>query len=274
MPPSGVSPIGCFCHIPKTGGTTVDVLLRRHFGLRHLDVPPRQGYVCDAADLRTALRLRPNLASISGPHGFRPYVDYGEMADRLVWYTILRDPIPRCISNYQHQVERMGVKLPFEQWLRRPANRNWQVRMLSGGQDLEAAKRTLASKIRCLGFLERFDEFMLLLRHRLDWPGMKVAYGRSRNPAKKGRVARQIKESWALYESVVVETNVLDQQLYDFALRQIYPLQVTEYGERRLQADLESEFAECTATWGEKVRELGNHAYRELIYKPLSRVRG
>ncbi|MDP9178578.1 MAG: sulfotransferase family protein [Gemmatimonadota bacterium] len=99
--------IGCFCHIPKTAGLTVELLLKRHFGMRHpggLAVTPRRGLGYDAADMRAALSLRPNVASLSG-HGLRPFVDYAEMDDRLVWYTILRDPIRRCISNYQHQVE-------------------------------------------------------------------------------------------------------------------------------------------------------------------------
>ena len=118
-----------FSHIPKTAGMTVQLLLRRHFGLRHLDLP--KGFIYTEALLSRDLRLNPLIRSLAG-HSLRPFVDFGALEDRLVWYTFLCDPVKRFVSHYQHAVEKGGVQTPFDEWLREPENANWQVRMLAG----------------------------------------------------------------------------------------------------------------------------------------------
>jgi hypothetical protein len=263
--------IAVFCHIPKTGGMTFVHLLRQYFGLCHLEVEPVRGWAYQAADLQRDLRWQPWLRSLGG-HSCRPYVDFGPQADRLRWYTILRDPIARSISNYQHQVEKMGIAWSFTEWMKRPENHNWHVRMLAGEQDLTAAKQILTDKIECFGFIERYNEFLLLLRETLGWGGFRVAYAKARNPAKKGQVRHRIQQEFENFREDLHATNELDLALYDYAAEHLYPKLVERYGVERLQQDLTTEFLDPRPTAAERWRRYQNTAYRRLLYLSVLKV--
>lgn len=259
-----------FCHIPKTGGMTFHHMLRRYFGGSHLEGLPRSGRVYDALDLKRDLAFMPGLRSLGG-HGMRPFVDFGDFSDRLRWYTILRDPVPRTVSNYQHQVEKMGLREDLLTWLAHPHNRNWSVRMLAGGQDLEAAKRALDA-FACVGFMDRYNEFLLLLRERLEWRGFNVTYRRIRNPARAGSVRDRIMGDPETYGDALAEANALDLQLYAYAREVVYPRQVAEYGERRLAGDLEREYVEPRERTGEKARVWTFRFVNRIVYPALVKL--
>jgi hypothetical protein len=260
--------LATFCHVPKTAGTTLLVLLRRSLGLRHADIAPRCGRICDVRDLRIALRLYPRAISIAG-HGLRPFVDYEEFSEQLSWYTVLREPIARSISNYQHQVERMGRSESLETWLDRPENRNWHVRMLSGGQHLEVAKRTL-ERMRCFGSVERLAEFLVLLRSSMGWPELKLDVSAQRNTARRGSVAAHIREHSEDHEPSLRKANELDLELYRYAMDELYPRRIQEYGEERLEAEIGGAMTHPCRS--DLVRGLAADAYRRGGYKPLVRV--
>lgn len=264
-----------FAHIPKTAGMTLQLLLRRHFGVRHVDLPKGDSY--SPEHLRRELRLNPFARSLAS-HALRPYVDFGELEGRLAWYTFLRDPVKRFISHYQHEVEKGGLTWSFEEWMERPQERhwrvrprNWHVRMLAGEEDLEKAKQTLATKIRCVGLTERFDESLLLIRDRLQLRNLRVAYAKPRNPARTGAVRQKILDEYERYEERIIEHNKLDIALYEYAVNELYPRQVEEYGRERLQTDLEREFAQKGTRLPESLRYWGNTAYRRLWYLPARR---
>jgi hypothetical protein len=262
--------IAVFSHVPKTGGMTLVHLLRRNLGLRHLEVLPRGEWVYQRSDLARDLRLAPWVRSISG-HGLRPYVDFGDLRVRLRWYTILRDPVARCISNYQHHVEKKGSQMDFISWMQHAPNRNWHVRMFAGEQNLEAAKENL-SRMACVGFLERYDEFLLLLRRALGWPDFQVAYVSKRNPARTGEVRRRIEEDMDRYAPVIHETNELDLQLHDYARDVLYPTQVATYGQEQLAADLESEFGTARWTVADRFRHASCTAVCKLLYPRVIKI--
>jgi hypothetical protein len=263
-------PIAVFSHVPKTGGMTLVHLLRRNLGLKHLEVLPVGDWVYRRTDLVRDLRLAPWIVSVAG-HGLRPHVDFGDLAPRLRWYTILRDPVERCISNYQHHVEKKASEFDFIGWMRHAPNRNWQVRMFAGEQDLAAAKENLA-RMACVGLLERYNEFLLLLRRALEWKDFDVAYIKRRNPAKSGDVRRRIKEEMHRYEDEIRETNELDLQLYAYARDELYPQQVAAYGRDRLEADLQTEFSRPREGFVDHLRHTGSTAVCKVIYPRLSRL--
>lgn len=259
-----------FCHTAKTAGTTLQLLLRRHFGIRHLDLPRGDPYT--ATRLRWELRLNPLVRSIAG-HSLRPHVDFGPYEDRLRWFTFLREPISRYISHYQHSVEKHANKATFEAYLKDPTRWNWHVRMLAGEEDLEAAKQMLATKIRCVGLTEHFDESLLLIRHRMKLEDFVVAYGRPRNPARTSEVRRRILEAFDTYRDEICERNRLDLELYGYAVQELYSRQRQEYGEARLRHDLETEFTERNATFSEQFRYYQCVGFRKMFFLPIINLR-
>jgi len=262
-----------FCHIPKTAGVSLTHLVRRYFGLRHIDVQHRKVYLYKPRDLRLDLKLYPFARSLAG-HPLRPYVDFQEFQGRIRWYTILREPVSRYLSQYAYEVEHLGETQDFESWntrdLRGRVNR--QVRYLTGADDFEAAKQILNERFAFVGLMERFDESLLLLRRRLGLGGFRVDYKRAMNTAsaRKGRILRQVKDDFDRYRDVVMANNELDLKLYEFVKDEIWPKQVADYGQERLALDLAGEFPRKGSTFIERCRWFSGFAYRNVVYKPFA----
>jgi hypothetical protein len=268
----GANELFLFTHVQKAGGTTVEVIMRRNFGIRHMLVHPRRGWVYERRDLVSDLRLNPLARSICS-HWLRPFIDFGRYEGRLVWYTMLRRPLDRYLSHFQYHIERMDVRRSFADWIKDPIQHNLQTRLLAGEQDVEAAKQILVARYRCVGLLERFNESLLLIRHRLGLNGLRVSYERPHNTAASPRTKVAVR---AQFESMIdecTERNRLDVELYDFVVRELFPRQVADYGEERLERDVQREFDAHDQTFGDTVRELTNKAYRRAVYVPVARAR-
>ena len=228
------APIACFSHVQKAGGTTVEAVMRRHFGVRHMLVNPPRGWIYRREDLAADLRLNPWARSICG-HWLRPFVDFGEFEPRLRWYVFLREPISRFLSHYRYHVERMGTTAPFPRWSRSRIQQNWQTQFLAGEQDVEAAKQILASRYDAVGLLEDFDRSLLLVKRALELQDLDTYYGRPHNPANSPQRPEEIERE---VMERCYECNELDLELYRFASEELYPRQVAEYGEVGLEKDL------------------------------------
>jgi hypothetical protein len=268
MLPDHDQPIAAFCHIPKTGGMTFHDMLRRFLGANHLITLPANGWVYQGQDLRRDLKLNPNLRSIGG-HAVRPFVDFGDLDPRIVWYTILREPIERTISNYQHQYEKQGSRFDFHTWLQRKCNQNWHVAMLAGEQDLEAAKQILSERVWCFGSIERYHEFLLLFRRRMGWRGFNVTYRKRRNPPRTDSIRRRVKANMSEYIDDLLRANELDIKLYEYAMTELYSKEVQQYGEDQLRRDLKREFSETFESKREKIRRWRALLFEKGLYVPL-----
>jgi len=264
-----------FCHIPKTAGVSLTYLIRRHFGLRHIDVGHRRVYLYLPRDLRSDLKLYPRARSLAG-HPLRPYVDFEEFSDRMQWYTILREPVSRYLSQYAYEVEKLGEKQAFDVWnVRDLGGRvNRQVRYLAGGDDLDAAKQILRERFRFVGLMEHFDQSLLLLRRRLELPGFRVDYRRPKNTAsqRKGEIRKRIQDNFGNYRQWILENNALDIQLYEYVKQEIWPRQVEEYGAEGLASDMDTEFARGGPTFRERCRWWTACFYRNLVYRPFVKI--
>jgi len=187
-------PVFIFLHIPKTGGITLSEIVTQNFEseqIFHIRNPnvakaPRFSSNCGTCADFAALpeSERASFDCVVG------HVTFGihEKIDRpCVYATLLRDPVDRVLSQHG-QFNRMvlGGEFPEEETvdlegffeIRPNSVENQQARFLNGSQfaslsneeRLIRAQENLRKHFVLVGTLERFDESLLLLNHRMGWP--------------------------------------------------------------------------------------------------------
>lgn len=217
-----------FIHIEKAAGTTVFKLLRRSFGTRHCDVEPwdqGQEYF-SAADYRKLRWLYPNLRSIAG-HSVKPYSDLGAVRPDVRYFTFVREPLRRCASHYQVRVQKMGRETSFDEWIRRDEFRNFMTRKLAGGCNLERAKEIAAQKLVFVGLVERLVESLVMLRRAL---GNAIVAEVARHNVADDNSIRDAVLGDPVQRGRLEDANDKDMQLYDFIVREVWPIQEQEWG--------------------------------------------
>jgi hypothetical protein len=222
--PVGLSPseILIFLHIPKTGGITMDHILARNFpGSQCLYLPfeftesallirPHDKTVDTYNSLPAEQRakIRCIMGTERGDRGIHFQFGIHAKLDRPAkYFTIVRDPIDRAISNFYHNrsqghlLSHKFIKdMTFEQYLDSRIGldaSDHQVRMLSGCPELDArwdpegrpinalpverrhldlAKKNIEEHFVAAAPLEEFDTLVLLLRRLCGWPFHRVIY--------------------------------------------------------------------------------------------------
>ena len=61
-------------------------------------------------------------------HAIKPFIDYSKYSnDRLAWFTIIRNPIKRYISQYIHQYtgKLEQYKIPIDEWAKKFNRKNF-----------------------------------------------------------------------------------------------------------------------------------------------------
>lgn len=252
-----------FVHIPRTGGTTTNWILRSTFGLHHCDVESWRSRweLFSADDLRLLRRFYPQLRSIAG-HRVVPYMDLAEACSHIRYFTFLRDPLKRCASFFQFRIERHGDQMEFEDWIRREEAQNGQTRKITGTASVSAAIRMIERQEIFVGLLEYFDESLLLLK-ALVCPELSIAYQR-RNVARDDALARNLLDSPST-RRMLIEANQADLELYDWVKRFLYP----SY-RRKYDGNLEQDMISFKQGVSELSRRdvILNRLYRNLVYKP------
>lgn len=208
-----------FVHIQKTAGTSLKFVLRNSFGIRHCDVnplDPGQTFL-GTGDLAFARSVTPGLMSISSHEIVEPTRYLG---NAVLPYTILRDPVSRMLSHFQHKVATGRHDGDFRRFLEDEDNHNFQVRKIAGDEDLDKARRLLREQYFFAGLAERFDASLRVLQALCPYP-LDIRY-RLRNVAGDNRLRAAIESDDRLMEAAEA-ANRLDRQLWTYVDETLFP---------------------------------------------------
>ncbi|HPF69109.1 MAG TPA: hypothetical protein PLQ13_00445 [Candidatus Krumholzibacteria bacterium] len=236
-----------FIHVAKTGGQSVETMLRSSFGPAHAEAvewAPRPGddpYAVDYIvpkygpdDLRRLKRLVPFLRSVGG-HGVALWSGF-EQVQPVRWFAFLRDPIARGASHFQYHRTTERPDLAWRAWVDWPVHHNHQLKMFSPTADAQDAIRRIEAQDVFVGLTERFDESLLVFQ-RLLRPDLDIAYLRT-NTAGARDTARGLLADPA--SRADLERMYGDERpLYEWVANELYPRYVRAYGPT-LAADLEA----------------------------------
>ncbi len=176
----GLDPINdvlIFMHIPKTGGTTLRVIIEKYYELSQV----YRNY--DYLGARKGQKSE-KTCFIDGHDYFGIHHDLNK---RPVYVTMLRNPVDRIISEYYYIVKEPGrdryisnkiknnnlsledyVFLEDEKFHFR--TRNMQTRFAAGGTiNLEKAKENLTNYFAVVGITEMFDQSLHLMQKEFGW---------------------------------------------------------------------------------------------------------
>ena len=210
-----------FIHLPKTGGTTLRLIIGRNYH-------PRLTYTIDGApgSVEAFINLPPERRrEFVVLQGHIPFGLHEHLGGEARYVTMLRHPVERVVSLYYY-VRKIPAH-PFHDAARRMTLAefveggteqavNHQTRLLAGREDdftdaaLADAIENL-SRFAAVGLVERFDESLVLFRKILGWRRIHYVKGN----VTKGRPARE--EIPTTTVRIIEERNAFDMELYRFA---------------------------------------------------------
>lgn len=231
-----------FLHVPKTGGTTLTALIQRTYStgrITHVNAGGlyKRPEALTSITGRTSVRERPSAQRfvVMGHHRLNDVL-YQLPATAFGHVTMLRDPIKRVLSHYNHMLEapehkshEKAVARTLEEYVRDRANAEVQdgqaarltgckrprdIKALGGPEALlDLARHNLEHRFSFFGLTERFDAFLILCQRLLGWPEIFYVRRNVRRPAAEGADptppgARE----------VVAEHNRVDAALHAWAL--------------------------------------------------------
>ncbi|MBU1493646.1 MAG: hypothetical protein KJ956_06745 [Actinobacteria bacterium] len=223
-----MNPRLAIAHIHKTAGTTLSAALKIAFGGRYCLVTARDPAApfFDAGELRALRRVYPRLEVLMG-HDIHPYGDLHQAVPGLSYATFLRDPVVRCASHYQYDVQVGGVDLPLEEWLSHEVSPNRQVRHLAGpGATGDDAIAVVEDRVDFVGVTEHFDASLLMMAARYGF--RRVGYVRKWS-APANEIKQRVLDDPA-NRALLEEANREDMVLYRHVLDEVLPRQEAGYG--------------------------------------------
>lgn len=257
-----------FVHIEKAAGTTLNHILRRNFFLRYIDVRPltqeRLG-VLTARDLRMYLRVNPFLSCISG-HAVKPYSDLAVALPDIRYITLIRDPTKRYVSQFLYWNRHLKKNISFPEFLAHEPTWNFQAKKFVGAADLESAKEMLKTRFLVVGIVEEFNEFLVLLQHKLHPLDFDPSYVAKNAAVDSGG---QVNEIIAQYGDQIRANNRVDMQLYDFVCHELLPRQRSEYGPN-LTEHVQELSKKNAAVPHRTLKPYLDYALRKAYYEPIT----
>lgn len=268
-------PLLAFLHIAKTGGRSVETMLRSSYGVSYCHAIPwrpplRPGEAgrplaiatYDLDDFRRLRRLCPFMQAIGG-HAVTLWSGLHE-ARPVRYFAFLREPVARMASHYQFHRATVPGPLDLDGWCRWHEPRELQAKYFSRDGDPQAAIAAIERHGVFVGLLERFDESLLMLR-RLAAPELNPAYRRE-NTAGANDLARQLLADPGTRARLAALVEG-EQELYAWVRDELFPRQVEAYGAAALAADLERFRADPARGFNAR-NDLLHRAYQRLWLGP------
>lgn len=241
--PKSADPI-VFIHIPKTGGMTVQAMIRDIYRPGELhkinpDVDSIKQYQSLSRDRKDKLKVI---------YGHMDYWIHELLPPNSRYVTLMRNPVERVISHYRYvrrtannPLRDLAMQSSLEDWVARCGLHemdNGQTRRLSGTTDfvrfgecsaamLEEARHNIRQNFALVGITERFDETYGLMSRLFGW---RIKHYPPRNVARRGS---DIKEIPVRTIRLIEKLNSLDMELYQHATRLL--------SDRLGQTDIENE---------------------------------
>jgi Sulfotransferase family len=220
-----------YVHLPKCGGTTLNRIIEWEY-------PPLQVFSVDPSFFRWSYQRllrwpQERLARIKVFKGHMPFGLHKRLVQPATYITVLRDPVDRAISDYYfalaHRLQprhRVVKSVTLEEYSRITPLKNLQTKLLSGrdhgydfvageclAEELELAKKNLATSFSLIGLTERFDESLALAKIEFGWRLHRYAdFNVTRHRPKKDQIS-------ASTHQLIREQNRFDLELYDYAVK-------------------------------------------------------
>lgn len=251
-----------FFHIPKTGGTTLDYITAKSYRIDYVyqvNAPAMDQHVNGLFKNNQMFR------TLMGHYELNDY--FYQLFDRqkLVQFTMLRDPVSRVISYYDylrtsenHPKYSIAKDLSLQEFIVHPEidempngqtcrilgllrQGEWMRDTRNNEQLLADAKYQLEHRFSLFGLTEMYDAFLLMAQKTLGWQD--VFYQRmneSREKTDKNQIPQAVLDK-------IKEVNSVDVELYHFA-KTLFQQRANEIGidEKRV-----SDFQQCNREYVE-----------------------
>ena len=206
----------------------------------------------------------PGLQCVGG-HAVTPYSNLYHETPTIQFITILREPVERYVSQYQHWIEKKFLEIEFNKFLKLEEVRNFQTKKFAGENNLDKAIDMLNERFRLVGFVEAFDEFLVLLQRSFSGIGFDASY-RKKNLAYKNIDVNPLIEK---YRDQIVENNYNDIELYKYVKEELFPRYIRDYGET-FEQDLLTFREANIAFYPPRVKRYFDYVFRKIYVEPIS----
>ncbi len=202
-----------FMHIPKTAGTSLGLILNRHYRSRLLKV-------YEPEEVRHGIAPKDAIACLGHfRFGFHQKIGWDKGAS---YVALIREPSEHAWSHFHYlkKQQKIDASLSFSEFLNQAYGYNFQLRFVSGVEDIRGREEDVLQN--CLKHLEtnflmiapteHFDEALLLLKPLLGWKAISVYH---RLNEQKGK-PRMSDEERALCREILAP----EHRLYEEVQRQ------------------------------------------------------
>lgn len=249
-----------FIHLGKTAGSTFKNVLRRSFGHHHCDAIAANGESFQDSDLKLARRVYLGLWSLCSHHFYDPV---HTLSAPLDYVTFIRSPAERTASHYQHMVRdhdigRKSVPPKLEDWLRDSA-RNFQIRQISGGENVGDALKIIEDKFLFVGLTEQYETSLKIFATLSPWPVSTRHETRNISPVTSTK--KQLLDDPKI-RGLIEEATEADRLLYERVRDEVFPAQLEKAA--KMSAGKEHK--------DPPDRYLASRRYTNLVYRPAVKM--
>ncbi|MBW1673565.1 MAG: hypothetical protein JRJ45_07930 [Deltaproteobacteria bacterium] len=208
------------------------------------------------------MRINPFIMCIAG-HSVNPYGDLQEQFPNLLFITLLRNPLMRYLSRFQYLIDKMGKRFTFDEFLTYEEESNFQIKKIAGNESLDMAKAILKNSF-LVGVVEEFDEFLVLLKKKLE-PRIFDPRYEIKNITKDKRKRQNFLE---MHKDYIVQRNQIDIELYRYVKEDLLPKAKNAYG-LKLEKDINN-FRRANRKGPVMTKRHIDYICRKLYYEPIT----